>query len=106
MGLIHEMLMSEVTADAVRPPDPADMSPEWVHSFTRHPTYIASRADGVPCYPIAVYLDGVRYTKSIAPGHMDTLLNLRAYNLMTGKRHMIALLKSSEKCRCGCGGWC
>ena len=62
--------------------------------------------DARPCFPVALYMDGVRFTKSIMPGHMDSLLNITVCNLATQTRHFTGMLRKSEFCRCGCLGWC
>eukprot|EP00969_Alexandrium_andersonii_P296532 13103586-Alexandrium_andersonii.AAC.1 len=51
-------------------------------------------------------MDGVRYTRSIAPGHQDSFLGITAFNLLTGRRHLLGVLRKSEGCRRGCRGWC
>ena len=79
---------------------------EWGPSFLRHPARRDAQASGKPCFPVALYLDSVRFTRSIMPGHQDALLNISCYNLMTHKRVFVGMLRKSEFCRCGCGGWC
>ena len=105
---VHERLAAEVlkerlTMDQV---DRAAGVDEWGPKFREHLAKQDPDPLRRPCFPVALYLDSVRYTKSIAPGHMDSLLNLSVYNLCTGKRHFVGMLRGSERCRCGCGGWC
>ena len=51
-------------------------------------------------YPIALYLDGVAFTRH------DNILGVWVYNVLTGVRHLVAALRKSELCKCGCRGWC
>ena len=72
----------------------------------RQPAMRTPDPHGKPIFPIALYMDGVRFTKTIAPGHMDSLMNLSVYNLMTKRRHFLGMIRQSEFCRCSCAGWC
>lgn len=83
-----------------------DRREEWAPVFQRHPAVLQAREDNVPIHPVALYLDGVRYTRSITPGRMQSFLGFFVYNLYTGKRHYIGCLLKSQMCRCGCRSWC
>eukprot|EP00959_Pyramimonas_sp_CCMP1952_P299440 6263033-Pyramimonas_sp.AAC.1 len=39
-------------------------------------------------------------------GKANNVTALVLYSLVTEKRHVVAVLKKSESCRCGCKGWC
>ena len=49
---------------------------------------------------LAMYLDGAPFTKD------DSFIGFVVYNLLTQRRHLVALLRKSELCACGCSGWC
>ena len=51
-------------------------------------------------HPIAVYLDGVSFQRQ------DSVFGLRCYHVLTGRRHLISVIRRSETCTCGCSGWC
>ena len=51
--------------------------------------------------PLAFYLDGAQYTKT-----GSTVLVFVVCNLASGSRHLVAVLKKKDMCRCGCRGWC
>jgi hypothetical protein len=52
-------------------------------------------------FPLAIYLDGVAYSMT------DTVLGVWVINLITGRRHLIAIVRKRLICKCGCaGGWC
>ena len=51
-------------------------------------------------FPFVLYLDGIVFAKR------DSLLGFFVYNLVTGKRICICVLRKSELCKCGCRGWC
>ena len=48
----------------------------------------------------AVYLDGTPYSKK------DGVLAIVVANLLTRRRHLVAVVRKSIMCRCGCRGWC
>lgn len=49
--------------------------------------------------PIGLYSDGVKFANK------DSVLGWWAINLVTGKRHLCAVLQKSSLCRCGCRGY-
>ena len=55
--------------------------------------------------PLALFLDGVRYTSMIA-GRAGTVLGFCLTNLVTEKRYWVGGVRSGDTCRCGCRGWC
>ena len=50
--------------------------------------------------PLSLYLDGTPYSKK------DSVLGVFVNNLLSGRRHLICVLRKSNLCRCGCRGWC
>ena len=72
-------------------------SAEWTPTYYAHPV-----AAGYDCFvaPLALYLDGFLYIKE------DAILGITMYNLLTMRRHLLAILVRSKMCRCGCKGWC
>ena len=66
-------------------------------AYHEHP--IVQEADAAPC-PIAMYSDAVPYTNT------DSVVGIWLINLTSGARHVIALIRKSVVCRCGCKGWC
>ena len=68
-------------------------------SYTQHRIVMRAR-DGETVWPLAVYLDGVPFQKR------DGLLAIYVFCLPTGVRHLCAVIRKSEMCRCGCLGWC
>ena len=73
----------------------------WPPSFEEHRVVIAAPAAGPPVIPLAFYLDGAQYSKSGA-----SVLVFVVCNLVSGARHLAAVLKKKDLCRCGCRGWC
>ena len=55
--------------------------------------------------PIAVYLDGVRYTP-LGAGKTDNILQISIINMISNKRHLASVSRSNDKCACGCKGHC
>ena len=71
---------------------------DWPPSYTEHPVVRSAPAGTV--LPLAVYLDGVPFSKS------DGFLAFWVYNLLTMRRHLVAVLRKSFACTCGCKRWC
>jgi len=79
---------------------------QWPPCFYEH--RLVKRAvdlDEPAPLPLALYVDGVRYTAPLA-GRTDSIVGFWLINLATSKRHILCGLRSSEMCRCGCRGWC
>jgi hypothetical protein len=70
---------------------------DWHHSYTAHPIVSSACA---PVVGMALYVDGVPFVKK------DSVLGFYLYVLGVGRRHLIATLRKSELCKCGCHGWC
>ena len=68
-------------------------------SYTQHRIVRGAVGDEI-VWPIALYLDGVPFQKR------DGLLALYVFCLPTGTRHLCAVMRKSQMCRCGCCGWC
>lgn len=94
--LPHEALAGEAAENPDALTGPTD--PEWTEAYLNHPVVRAN--PGRPVMPIALYLDGISFTR------VDSLLGVFVYSLHTLKRHLVAVLRRSEMCKCGCKGWC
>eukprot|EP00959_Pyramimonas_sp_CCMP1952_P189425 3962503-Pyramimonas_sp.AAC.1 len=55
--------------------------------------------------PLAVYLDGVRYTP-LGAGKTDNILQISVVNMLTKKRHLFSATRTNDMCACGCKGHC
>jgi hypothetical protein len=53
-----------------------------------------------PVIPVAIYVDGVRYLRR------EGLVGFWVVNMVTHVRHVVAVVRRSRLCQCGCGGWC
>ena len=95
----HEALHSELGED----PSLLDQLAEWVArdefpaAYTDH---VLVRGSEEPVLPLALYLDGVPFLKK------DSMIGFFVYNLVSGRRHLAAVLRKSYICKCGCKGWC
>ena len=49
--------------------------------------------------PVAVFTDGVAYS------HTDSVLGVWEINMISQKRHVVALIRKRQMCKCGCQGW-
>ena len=74
--------------------------------YREHPVVQKAIQDGerLPV-PLAVYVDGVRYRQQAA-GRSDSVAGYWISNLVSGRRHLVAVVRHSDECACGCKGWC
>ena len=79
---VHELLAKEAENDQHAVHGVVDA--ECADTFHEHPLRRID-GDGRPVAPIALYLDGVRYTRTTLTGKQDTILGITAYNLHTKK---------------------
>lgn len=78
---------------------------EWADSYFSHPKYIGEKSDRRAVVPLALYMDGVKYTRAIGP-RQDSLLAITIYNIASGARHLLCTLAKRDLCRCGCRSFC
>ena len=71
---------------------------EWSANYMDHPLVKASGDEAV--HPLGLYVDGVPFLKK------DSLLAFYGYHLVSGRRHLLVVLRKSQMCQCGCLGWC
>ena len=67
--------------------------------FLEHPVYL-SKPHGSPVHPVSLYIDGIPFTRH------DGVISVTVTHLVTKVPHLVALLRKSQVCRCGCKGWC
>lgn len=96
VGVPHEELAKEFAEDPFAATGPSE--PEWTESFKTHP--VVRRHPNELVMPLGLYLDGISFT------NRDSLLGIFIYSLHTMKRHLVAILRRSHFCKCGCRGWC
>jgi len=96
----HEALARELAQDPglLRRIPSAPAEGEWAENYRQHPVVLA--AAGQPVLPLALYVDGVPFTVH------DSFLGFWIYNLITERRHLVAVLRKSQMCQCGCREWC
>lgn len=74
------------------------LSEQWPPAYLEHPV-TRSAGVGERVVLIALYTDGVPTTKR------DGVIGFWVYSLLSMRRHLVAILRKSELCRCGCKGW-
>ncbi|CAK0827746.1 unnamed protein product [Prorocentrum cordatum] len=67
--------------------------------YAEHPV-VTGAPNGVPVFPLAVYTDGVAFTRT------DSVIGFYVYNIVTRVRHLCATIRKSDACKCGCRMWC
>ncbi len=92
---LHEVLQAEL--DELGLVDSIIEDNDWADSFLRHP-HKEIPGDTRPVHPIALYVDGIKFTRAIGPSRSDSLVALTAYNLRTQRRHLVAVLSKRESC--------
>lgn len=72
-------------------------------AYCDNPAVKAAQGDEV-VIPLQFYLDGVPYHQR-RQGH-DSVLGFWVMSSISKERHLVALLRKSEMCSCGCKSWC
>lgn len=72
---------------------------EWSSHYWEHPVVRSAEPDEL-VVPVAIYSDGVPFA------NRDGVHAFYAYNLLTGVRHLIMVLRKSDMCTCPCNKWC
>ena len=96
---LHEMLLEEVQET----PQYSRRLMDIIEGDRMPPCYVEHRLfqeSESPPFPYAIYMDGVAYSQ------VDSVLAVWAYSLVTGRRHLLALVRKKHVCQCGCRGWC
>ena len=71
---------------------------ELPQCYEDHP--IVQRNAQEPVLPLAMFIDGVPYSK------IDEIEGIWVINMLTNRRHFCVGLRKLLKCKCGCKGWC
>ena len=98
--LAHEVLAQEINetpsivAQVEEQRDSGQLPPHYYDHpvVLRHPDRVV--------HPICLYLDGVPFTGK------DGLMAVYVHHLLTNVRHLVAVIRQSAMCSCGCGGQC
>lgn len=72
---------------------------EWAQAYSEHPAVLSAPA-GATVLPLALYVDGVPFTKK------DSFIGIWVYNLLSMERKLAVVLRKSELCSCGCRKYC
>ena len=96
----HEALFDEMGSDELAELEANFKPGEWPAVYREHPVTLEGAATNDFVIPVAMFCDGVPYTKT------DSVIGWWCCNLLTGRRHLITLLRKRNQCRCGCRGWC
>ena len=95
----HEVVEQEVQADPqlVYKTQELVMGDQLPPSYHNHPVVVGSPE---PPIPYALYSDAVPYSK------VDSAIGFWLCNIVTGSRHIVAIMRKAQLCKCGCKGWC
>lgn len=92
-----------VTADMYdHPLEDFQMHVSEIASYEDHPVVVQARSENFRglVRPLAIYWDGVAYTKN------DSFTAFYCTDTLTGQKFLSFLVRSEEMCQCGCRGWC
>jgi hypothetical protein len=97
----HEALHNEFVASGylVTELRKAKSNAELPPLYWDHPVVKAAPRD-VDIHPLCIYVDAVTF------GRGESCLAFWVYFLFSKTRHLVAVLRKSELCSCGCKGWC
>ena len=98
MQLPHEVFSLEAddTPGFLDNLDQSVKDSEWEQAYWNH--VVVKRHRNV--LPTCLYLDGVPFSKR------DGVLGIWSHSMLSEKRHLLAVLRKSSFCKCGCGGHC
>lgn len=96
----HEALQEELFKDdrPLEELNSALRADELPEAYKTHPV-VLSAPPGSAVHPLCLYLDGVAYTRT------DSILGIWCHLLFSDRRHLLAVIRKSEMCACGCRGW-
>ena len=72
---------------------------ELPQSYFHHKVVLDSAP--APVFPLGLYIDGVSFNR-----RGESTLGITRMNMLTGVRHLIAAIRKTTLCKCGCRGWC
>jgi hypothetical protein len=94
----HECIDRELKSDVtirIRCQEMAEAR-EFPPSYFDNPVVVTHGAGAV--LPLGMFMDGVPYSLT------DAVVGIWLFNLVTGTRHLIGLIRKSVVCQCGCRG--
>ena len=97
---VHEVLNEEIQGDKSLPARLEEAKRNGMLPKSYFDKAEAMGDTGEPIYPLAFYSDGVKYSRT------NNVLGMYVYNVLTGRRWLIAAFRKAELCKCGCRHWC
>ena len=70
----------------------------WAPNY--HADEVVRSSDAGTALPVTLYVDGVPFTER------DGMIGFHTVNMVSGNRHVVAVLRTSASCQCGREGWC
>ena len=76
-------------------------------AWQSHPVVRDGAVEGDFVLPVALFIDAAKFGGQAA-GRNKSIYNFTCVNLLSGRRHVIAVLRKFITCRCSpaCKGWC
>ena len=102
MQLPHEVLSREIENDPsiLRKLEEKMEGSDWVTAYKDHKVVKDWASRGKKPLPCCIYLDGVAVTRR------EGVLGVWMYNEISERRHLLAVIRKSSLCKCGCRGQC
>ena len=97
----HEVLKSELRSSSqpVHNLEEALANSSLPQCYFDHP-FVREAPAGELVHPFCLYLDAVVFSRH------DSVLGIWVHFLLSGAKHLVAVVRKSELCNCSCGGWC
>ena len=100
VNLIHEVLDDEIKET----PDFHERLERWIEANKELPRYrdhaVVRDNPRKKVHPVIVYVDAVPHQ------NRESTYGFWVSSLITNTRHLVGVLRKSDKCQCGCLGWC
>lgn len=95
----HEIVQEEIDADPTLLYRTEELvsSGDLPDNYFSHPVVMRSPSTTIP---YALYSDSVPYSK------VDSAVGFWLTNIASGRKHIAAIMRKSQLCKCGCKGWC
>jgi len=78
---------------------------EYALAYGNNPIVLgSSETERESLLPYAIYLDGTAF--SARSTNYDSMTGFFLINMVTGFQHLLANIRKSDYCSCGCNGWC
>ena len=94
----HDVIWKEAASDESLVEKLRAAKQDLPPSYHEHP--VVSAHPGEDVLPLAIYSDGLPYSQT------DSVVGVWIINMISSRRHLVALVRKRLTCKCGCRGQC